>query len=90
MRSWVGWAGFGPAIAATGEEPTVVDPLSDDVPEAGVAGIKITSTLTFNDVLERTMPASASAPASGAATSGGSEGDYDGEGFEADDKKGLT
>ena len=88
-----GWAGFGPAIAATGEEPTVVDPLSEDVPEAGVAGIKITSTLTFNDVLERTMPASASAPAGGAAAAGGgggSEGDYDGEGFEADDKRGLT
>ena len=72
-----GWAGFGSATAGTvGEDPGVVDPLSGDVPEAGVAGIKITSTLTFNDVLERTV----TAPSTGGADEG-----YEQDAFEADD-----
>ena len=43
-----------------------------------MAGIKITSTLTFNDVLERTLPA--------ASTSATDE-DYEHDTFEAEEKK---
>ena len=74
-----GWTGFGPATAGSpGEDSAILDPLSEDVPQAGVAGIKITSTLTFNDVLERTLPA--------ASTSAADE-DYEHDTFEAEEKK---
>jgi hypothetical protein len=75
-----GWGGFGPP-QTTGPPDAGGDysPLSGDVPAPGIAGIKLTTCLTFDDVLEKKAGTGAAA--------GGVDADadtYDEEAFETD------